>query len=310
MAPEGPVEGARTALTRFDDYLLAAGRSPHTRAAYRSDLRRFLQWAGLPGEPQAADLAVIDRPLVRAYLCHLAESRVARRSTARGLAALRSFLRFARAQGATLARLDGVRGPRPERVLPRALRRAEARAVVTVLRGKDPRALRDRAILEMLYGSGLRVGELAALDVDDLMPDARIVRVRGKGGRPRVVPVGDHCLAALRVYLQRGRPRLLRVGTACADGPQPLFLNRWGGRLSARAVRTMVGRAARIAGLPAHLSPHGLRHSFATHLLDSGADLRSVQEMLGHRRLSTTQLYTHLTLGHVRQAYARAHPRA
>jgi integrase/recombinase XerC len=294
-------------LRRFEAHLLAAGRSAHTRAAYIGDLRRFLHWAGLPQEPAAEQVAAVDRSLVRAYLRHLADSGYARRSVSRQLAAIKAFLRFLRGQGVAAPHLDSVRGPRPERTLPRALRRGQVRVLLAARRGADPRALRDRAMLELLYGSGLRVAELCALDVGDLAAGDRLVRVRGKGDRPRVVPVGDPCLRAVVAYLRRGRPQLLARGRS---EERALFLNRFGGRLSARAVRSVVGRAAAAAGLGVRLSPHGLRHSFATHLLDGGADLRAVQEMLGHRRLATTQLYTHLTMGRIRQAYDRAHPRA
>lgn len=299
---------------RFEEHLRVAGRSPATCAAYAADVRRFLCWAGLPPEPAARDLARVDRARLRAFLRHLQDRGLQARSVARTLSSVRAFLRFCQAHGVALGPgWQAVRGPRPRRPLPRALRADQVNAAMVAAAGGQPRALRDRALLELLYGSGLRVGELCALDCGDLQLGARSVRVHGKGGRERVVPLGDYCLRALATYLRRGRPALAaaaRGRRAQPGGDRALFLNRWGGRLSQRAARTIVLQAGRRAGLEQRLRPHALRHTFATHLLDGGADLRAVQELLGHARLSTTQVYTHLTQASLRRAYERAHPRA
>lgn len=301
-------------LALFDQYLRAAGRSPLTCAAYQRDATNFVVWARLPPRPRAAELATLTALTLRGYPRHLADAGYAPRTTNRRIASLRALLKFARAQGVPVPSGAGLRGPRGGRGLPRSLSRRDARAVVTHRRGTDPRAQRDRAILELLYGSGLRVSELCALDLGDLVPEARALRVRGKGGKRRLVPLGDHSRVALQAYLDAGRGALLSAGSAVdTAGTAPgaaVFLNRWGRRLSVRAVRTLTTGAGKESGIRQRISPHSLRHTYATHLLDGGADLRVVQELLGHARLSTTQIYTHLTTARVRAAYDRAHPRA
>lgn len=305
MSTPGPVAA-------FQESLLAAGRSPHTRRAYAADLAEFLDWAGVGREPAAAAVAGLDAALVRRYAARLQAVGLAPASVARKLAALRAFFRFCAAAGLLLGGSpgEGVRGPKGVRRLPRVLKVPEAAATVeaSLPRRAGPRrealGLRDRAVLEVLYDAGLRVAELCALDVGDLdLPGGR-VRVTGKGGKARVVPLGECATDALLAYLQTGRPAL-------AAGPCPaVFLHARGGRLSQRSVRSQVAAAARAAGVTGRVHPHTLRHSFATHLLEGGADLRAVQELLGHARLATTQVYTHLSRQRLKAVYDRAHPRA
>jgi len=244
---------------------------------------------------------------VRAYAAELAGAGLAPASIGRRLAAVRAFLRFCVAAGVLESNPAAeIRGPKPRRRLPRVLRPDEAAAVVEVepTAGDVGLRLRDRAVLEVLYGAGVRVEELCLLDLGDIEPEAGRAVVTGKGGKARVVPLGECAVAALCEYLRLGRPRL------DAGRTPALFLNARGGRLSQRSVRARVAEAARAAGVAAGVHPHTFRHSFATHLLEGGADLRAVQEMLGHARLSTTQLYTHLTRQRLKAVYDRAHPRA
>ncbi|MBX6350801.1 MAG: tyrosine recombinase [Clostridia bacterium] len=314
MAGDGPV-------ARFLSYLEGErDASPHTVAAYRADLLQFLRALGLPEAPPAASLAALDGRALQAYLAHLAERRYARRSIARKLAAVRSFFRFLVREG--LVAHDSARSlsaARVPRSLPRALSEREAQALVEAPQGEHPLALRDRAILETLYASGVRVSELAGLRLGDLDLSLGLARVMGKGRRERLVPLGTKAIAALDRYMREGRPQLLRRAGAATDdaagaGPgsagEAVFLNARGRPLGDRGVRLIVRRYAP-ALLPGYrVSPHTFRHSFATHLLDRGADLRTVQEWLGHASLSTTQIYTHVTRARLRQVYRDAHPRA
>ena len=300
-SPAPPDAGAGQALIQaFLDYLLAQrGASQHTVRAYEADLRQFQRlcprWAG--GDVHA----------LRRYLAQLQAAGYERRSVARKLAAVRSFYAFLVREG-HLARSPGrlVRTPKLPRPLPRTLSQRQAAAVVTVpaAGAGTPAGLRDRAILELMYGAGLRVSELCGLDRGDVDTGALTVRVLGKGSRERIVPFGGRAAAALAAYLSRGRPRLTG-----AEPTEALWLNRAGRRLTDRSVRTLVSRSAAATGVP-HASPHTLRHSYATHMLDRGADLRSVQELLGHASLSTTQIYTHVTRERLKQVYLQAHPRA
>lgn len=285
--------------------LLASGRSAHTCRAYAADLRGFLAFAGLPADPEPGALARLDRSVLRGYAAGLAAAGQSPASVSRRLSAVRSFLRFCVAAG-HLPRDPGagVRGPRRRRRLPRVLRQDEAERVVGASAvGRAELRLRDLALLEVLYGAGLRVAELCGLQLTDLDPEAGLLRVRGKGGRERLAPLGEYARDALAAYLREARPALRATGAA-------VFVNARGGRLSERSARTIVATAARAAGLAPGVHPHTFRHSFATHLLEGGADLRAVQEMLGHARLATTQVYTHLSRARLRAVYEAAHPRA
>ena len=277
--------------------------SPHTLAAYERDLHQFTGWAARSRVVQVADL---DRRLLRRYVAWLSERGYARRSIGRKVSAVRSLLRWAVAHGIlTASPAEGLTVPKLERTLPRVLRREEAEALLELPPADDPAGLRDRALLETLYGSGLRVAELCALDVDDLDLEGASVTVMGKGRKQRRVPLSAPAIRALRVYLQHARGKLLPRSREAVDHAA-LFRNARGARMGPRSVRALLRRYSG----EANVSPHTLRHSFATHLLDGGADLRSVQELLGHESLGTTQLYTHVSSERLRAVYERSHPRA
>ncbi|MBX5466218.1 MAG: tyrosine-type recombinase/integrase [Firmicutes bacterium] len=276
--------------------------SAHTLRAYAADLEAL--------EASGIDLVQADTAALRRHLWDLARRGVGARSLARKVAVWRGFYRFLVRMG---ARADNparaLVTPRYRRGLPRVLTVDQAAALMEAagggMRADAVLALRDWALLEVLYAAGLRAQEVVDLDQGDYDPSGWI-RVRsGKGRRPREVPVGRYAVRALRCYLAKGRPKL-----ATAQSPPALFLNRRGQRLSVRAVGRAVKVAASAAGMSGKVSPHWLRHSFATHLLMNGADLRLVQELLGHRRLSTTQVYTHVSLADLTRVYQAAHPRA
>lgn len=297
-----PAPGLLLWVRRFLSHLRASRNgSRHTLRAYESDLEDFAARLGARA-PQAAELA---RAQVRAYLAALQESRLARATILRRLSALRSFARYLRRQ--KILKRDpfaGVTLPRRGERLPRALTQAEVRELLAAEGpAGSPRRERDRAVLELLYSSGLRRSELAGLNVGDLDWVGGFARVFGKGGRERLVPVGTEALKALRSYLAARRAP--RGGVV-----EPLFLNSGGGRLSEAGVAYILKSWARAARLLKPVTPHALRHSFATHLLDGGCDLRSVQEMLGHKSLSSTQVYTHVSLERLKKVYRRAHPRS
>ena len=279
--------------------LLAARRAPRTVDAYRRDLAALAAWLDRPVASATTD------ELAR----YLAEERAAGRSAAtiaRRVAALRSFFRHQTLLG---ARTDNPAAdlelPRRTRRLPRTLSPAEAERLIDAAGGTTPRALRDQALTELLYGAGLRVSEAVGLDRAGVDLDARLVRCTGKGDKQRVVPIGRRATEAVRRYLARGRPYLDR-----RHRPE-LFLNAQGGPLTRAGAFLILRRLAAKAGLePERVHPHLLRHSFATHLLEGGADLRSVQEMLGHADLATTELYTHVSDRRRRELYFQAHPHA
>lgn len=281
-------------LAMFLGYLRAEKHaSPHTIRAYRTDLRQFREFLAAAG---VSDVTALDARAVRAWLADLHARGLDPVSTARKLAAVRSWLRFLTRRGVLPSNpAREVRGPRPPRRLVSFLSLDEMDAL---LAGPGADA-RDRAVLELLYATGLRVSELAGLRLEDVDRARRLVQVVGKGGRPRVVPYGAEAARALDAYLAwRG------------EEGGPLFRNARGGPLSARSLRECVRRRARAAGLSRRVTPHTLRHSFATHLLDAGADLRLIQDLLGHRRLSTTQRYTHVGIERLLRVYDAAHPRA
>lgn len=279
--------------------VLAAARAPKTVEAYRRDLHDVARF--LAASPARATTEDLER-----YVAHLRAGALAPATIARRLAALRTFYRHLVLLG---ARADNpaaeLAPPRRARKLPRTLSPREAERLIEAAAGTTPRALRDSALVELLYGGGLRVSELTALDRGSVDVDARLVRCTGKGGKERVVPIGRRAAEALRRYLSRGRPYLDR-----RHRPE-LFLNAQGGPLTRAGVFLILRKLAAKAGLePERIHPHLLRHSFATHLLEGGADLRSVQEMLGHADLATTELYTHVTDRRRRELYYQAHPHA
>jgi integrase/recombinase XerD len=279
--------------------LLAAQRSPRTVDAYRRDLRDFAD----SSRARVARATTVD---VERYVAELRGAGLAATTIARRIAALRAFFRHQMLLG---TRTDNpaadVQLPRRLRTLPRTLSAGEVERLIDAASGTTPRALRDRALVELLYGAGLRVSEAVGLDRAAVDLDRRLVRCTGKGSKERVVPIGRAATDALRRYLSRGRPFLERRDRA------ELFLNAKGGGLTRAGAFLILRRLADVAGLePERIHPHLLRHSFATHLLEGGADLRSVQEMLGHADLATTELYTHVTDRRRRELYYRAHPHA
>jgi integrase/recombinase XerD len=279
--------------------LLAARRAPRTVDAYRRDLTALRAWLGRP-----LSAATLDD--LETYTARLRADGLSAATLARRTAAARTFFRHLQLIG---AREDNpaaeVALPRRTRKLPQTLSAGEAERLIEAASGTTPRALRDRALVELLYGAGLRVSEAIGLDRSGVDLDERAVRVLGKGGKERVVPVGRQAVESLRRYLARGRPYLDR-----RHRPE-LFLNAKGGALTRSGAFLILRRLAETAGLePGRVHPHLLRHSFATHLIEGGADLRSVQEMLGHADLSTTELYTHVSDRRRRDAYFSAHPHA
>ena len=245
--------------------------------------------------------------LVRAYLAWLHEQGYAKSTIARRLAAVRSWCRFLCRQ--TVLKVnpaDGLRGPRLDQKLPHFVQREDMLRLVATPPAEEPLGVRDRAILETLYSAGLRVSELTGLNVDDVDLDAGLATIRGKGRRERLAILGPYAVSAVRLWLGQRAVIVARRPRAAVA----LFLNRAGTRLSSRSVGRMLEKYLAQAGLDPRTSPHTLRHSFATHLLDAGADIRSVQELLGHRSLSTTQIYTHVTTQRLRDSYHQAHPRA
>jgi site-specific recombinase XerD len=287
------------AAAALDDYIgrLGAerGLSAHTVDAYRRDLHQFFDYAARGGASRLGD---VTRTTVRRFLAFLSTRRYARRSISRKASVVRSFFADAAKRGlVALNPAEGVATPKRDHSLPRAVPARSLAALLDEVSGDDAESLRDRAIVELLYGSGLRVSEVASLRTSDLR-DGRFLRVRGKGAKERVVPVGGQAKRALDAYLARGRPRL-----AGADAGHRLFVGVRGGALDARGMRRVVRRRL-------GTYPHALRHSFATHMLEHGADLRAVQELLGHADLATTQIYTSVTREHLRATYDRSHPRA
>jgi len=271
------------------------GLSSHTLQAYRRDLCQFFDFCDRRGLRSPGEA---DRVVVRRFLAHLAARGYAPRSAARKASAIRAFFADAARRGLVGANpAQGVAGPKRPRHLPRAFPAGSLGALLDSLEGVDPVAQRDRALLELLYGTGLRVGEAASLTAAAVR-GAELIRVWGKGGKERVVPLAGQARRALDRYLDEGRPALARAGDEAA-----LWLGVRGGPLGERGIRRVV--RARLGTFP-----HALRHSFATHLLEGGADLRVVQELLGHRELATTQVYTAVTRRHLRSAYDRSHPRA
>jgi len=286
------------------------GFSAHTVRAYQRDLERFLQFLAvdfLSQELSAIRPDAVDALAVRSFLASQARAGLGPQSQARSLSALRSLFRYA-CREQTLVRnpAEGVRTPKQTRSLPRHLRPGEVENLLEAADGDEPLARRDSAILELLYASGMRVSELAGLDWTDLDLEARTLRVMGKGGKERMVPFGKPAAQALARWFQLWD----EVRDPSRDHSAPIFLNYRGSRLSARSVRRIIDRYVEKAALAAGVHPHTLRHTFATHLLEGGADLRTIQELLGHSSLSTTQRYTHLELERLLQVYREAHPRA
>jgi len=295
----------RTAIARFLQYLaVERNASDYTVKSYREDLTAladYLTEAHNGRTPSAGDITVFD---LRGYVAALHESGYAKTSIARRLASMRSFFRFGQREGWTKTNpAKPLRSPRSGRSLPHFLSSAELEQLFASPPSDKPMGLRDRAILETMYSAGLRVSEVVGLDDEDLDFAAGVLRVRGKGRRERLSPVGSFAIKALRHWLP------VRTLAEKKDAT-PVFVNKYGRRLTTRSVARMLEKYLKQTGLDSRTTPHSLRHSFATHLLDRGADIRSVQELLGHKSLVTTQIYTHVSTTALREVYERAHPRA
>jgi integrase/recombinase XerD len=308
IAAAAPAASIERLTLDFLAYLeLERGLSRNTLAAYRCDLQQFGEYL----ERHRLDVLRIGHGELAAFLAELSRgdrdrSAVAPTTLGRKVACLRSFYRHLRREG--IIEHDPtaeLRGPRKPQRLPRVLSRDEVARLLGQPQGADLLAVRDRALLEVMYACGLRSSEVVSLELADLDLEEGLLRTRGKGSKERIVPIGRQALAALAVYLRSGRPELLGGGAQTR-----LFLNRRGGGLTRQGLYKIVQGHARRAGLEEKMSPHTLRHSFATHLLAGGCDLRSLQEMLGHADLATTQVYTHLSADRLKDAYFSAHPRA
>ena len=297
-----PEDGWRSALALLEQDLRRRGAAEKTRHAYAVDARQFVSWVSAQ---RLGPQAVTPR-LLRRYAAGLTEAGQAPTTVARKLASLRALFRSLVENGVLEQNAaDLLSAPRRGERLPRVLKAAEVAALLDRIPADNALALRDRALFELAYASGLRAEELVQLDHDAIEWDAEHVRVEGKGGKTRFVPTGEPALKAIDRYLKSGRPAL-----ATAETTQALFISKSGKRLSTSDVRRRLRVWARQAAGVAGASPHTLRHSFATHLLDGGADLRSIQELLGHASISTTQVYTRVESARLRSAYARSHPRA
>jgi site-specific recombinase XerD len=300
-----------------DEYITFLGKerglSPHTIRAYRVDLGHFCRYLEKAGMGDVEGLKAVDHRFLRRYLSFLETSGYGRSSMGRKASAIKGFLRFGLERGWIHANPGAVLSPpRKPRRLPRVLKPEEIEAALERAVELDRRTfLRDMALVELLYACGLRVGELVKLDLGDVDFERQEIRVLGKGGKERVLPVHGRALGMLQAYLKAERPMLL-VGSPeqCREGRDPLFVNLRGRRMSERGVRRVIYRLFRNLEGDRRVSPHTLRHSFATHLLQGGADLRVVQELLGHVDMNTTQIYTHLSKGQLKEVYRHTHPRA
>ncbi|MGW6199179.1 site-specific tyrosine recombinase XerD [Kribbella sp. NPDC055110] len=304
---------ARAVSAYLDHLTVERGLAANTLASYRRDLRRY---GGYLAASEIDSLARITEAVVSGFLMRLREGDadhppLTASSAGRTVVAVRGFHKFCVREG--LSAVDpaaAVKPPVPPQRLPKALSVDEVTRILSAAAGAEAEpavlATRDAALLEFLYGTGARISEAVGLDVDDIDLDAGAVLLRGKGSKERVVPVGTYARDALSAYLVRGRPELVSRGR----GTPALFLNARGGRLSRQSAWTVLRRAAQRAGISKEISPHTLRHSYATHLLDGGADVRVVQELLGHASVTTTQVYTLVTVDKLREVYATSHPRA
>jgi len=305
----GAVTLGRAVRTYLDHLMVERGLAVNTLSSYRRDLGRYEEF--LIGQG-IDDLDAVTEQTVAAFLVSLREGSEAHpplsaTSAARTVVAVRGFHKFAVSDGLALADpAAAVKPPTPAKRLPKALPLSDVEAILEAAGAPDTvLAMRDRALLEVLYGTGARISEAVGLDVDDLDAVDGTVLLRGKGGKERLVPVGGYAREAVAAYLTRARPELV----AARSGPA-MFLNSRGGRLSRQSAWSVLVKAAERAGVTASVSPHTLRHSFATHLLDGGADVRVVQELLGHASVTTTQVYTLVTVDNLREVFATAHPRA
>jgi len=291
-------------LNSYMNYLAGEkNSSQYTLRNYRREIGEFLGFARRKG---ISSWDKIDKEVVRDYLLWLNTEEYAKASVARRLSELRSFCRYLiREKVLATNPFDAVSAPKLPKRLPRFLSNDEVKALLAAPLTSDPQGIRDRAILELLYATGIRVSELAGLNLSDVDGTRAQIKVLGKGNKERLVLIGKPALRAVQTYIREGRPKLINKKTS-----NSIFLNRFGGRLSVRSVQMTLVKYAMLAGIQGEVTPHVLRHTFATHLLDGGADLRSVQELLGHESLSTTQIYTHVTQTRSREVYMDSHPGA
>ena len=297
----------RPQIGQFLQFLrVERGASPHTLKGYREDLHALAEYLA-DGDGHCPAPGGITTGELRGFLSALHEAGYAKSSISRRLASVRSFMRFGQREGwAKSNPAKALRNPRKSRKLPHFLSTEEVGKLLAAPKGNGPQAMRDRAILETLYSAGLRVSELVGVTDGDLDFAAGIVRVRGKGKRERLAPIGSYAARALKRWLE-----VRKLSPREKTGREaPVFTNKFGTRLTTRSVARMLEKHLEETGLDSRTSPHTLRHSFATHLLDRGADIRSVQELLGHKSLVTTQIYTHVSTANLRAAYEKAHPRA
>jgi integrase/recombinase XerC/integrase/recombinase XerD len=325
----------REALAQLEEDLCRVNTAPRTRRAYAIDTLQFASWC----EQRSKSPSTVTSRAVRRYIAHLSELGLSPATVARKLASIRALFRSLREHGQIeQSPADLIATPRRGSHLPRVLKAPEVARLLDSIPAGGPLEIRDRALFELAYACGLRAEEIVSLNLADVDHDAEQLRVEGKGSKTRFVPAGEHALSAVRLYLERARPALTDAPTSdlgpqsptperstnrlglqspapgrsvqVAADEQALFLSRSGRRLGTSDVRRRLRAWATRAGVPGGMSPHALRHSFATHLLDGGADLRSIQELLGHASISTTQVYTRVESARLRSAYARSHPRA
>ena len=294
-------------ITKFEQYLqVEKNASEHTCRNYLLDVREFDNFISGKSPSSVSGVEQISNLTIRGYMGQLAKNNK-KSSQARKLSSLRTFFRFLIKEGVIIDNpAAAVRTPKLDKYLPQHLTVDEAFALLDSVPASDPAHARDRAILEVLYSTGIRVSELVGLNRNDLELNLGIIKVCGKGRKERIVPIGKKAIAALSHYLQKSE-NLLPEGRR---GNIPVFLNGRAGRLTARSVGRLIDKYVRHCGLQRNISPHSIRHSFATHLLNAGADLRAIQELLGHVNLSTTQRYTHLNIDKLMEVYDRAHPRS
>ena len=289
----------RRFIEKFINYLrVEKGSSPHTVKNYSLDLEAFAIFLG------DKDINSVDHLFLRRFLAEMRSKNYAKRTIARKLASLRTFFKFLYREGHIKTNpITAISTPKLDKRLPVVLDEGKVARLIEAPPDDDNMGLRDRAILETLYSTGIRVSELVGLDINNVDHISGVIKVLGKGRKERISPIGDKASAAIRKYEESKSEKKVRDKNA-------VFLNKSGRRLTDRSIRRIIDKHIKAASIIEHISPHSLRHSFATHLLDRGADLRSVQELLGHMNLSTTQIYTHVTMERLREAYDKAHPRA
>lgn len=288
-------------LDRFQQYLTQEKNLSHqTVKSYASDIKDFLSFLSLKKE----ELKETGYPIVRKYLSSLQKRSLQKSTLARRVSVLKNFFHYLYLKGYLSSfLLSGLRGPKLEKKIPSFLEEEEVEKLLGSVKGEDFFCYRDRAAMELLYATGMRIAELVDLNTENIDFAAETVKVKGKGNKERIIPVGSYALKALSTYGELRRKK-------AKPGVKALFLNRFGQRLSDRFLRKKINRYLHLADIDKVSGPHSLRHSFATHLLNRGADIRSLQELLGHERLSTTQIYTHLSIKRLKEVYDKAHPRA